>query len=172
MSKIDLFQFCGETRNIDRPFIADGKTYATNGHIAIRVNEVRDDFEEAKVSVNFLASAVKAFDVDIKNIKPVKVTGMKNERIDCPQCDGTNKIRCECDCPFCENMVDCYTCNGTGFDYAYTGECSYGNCRFNPKYLHMVQELPNSKMYASKRSNGVSYFTFDGGDGILMGKIT
>jgi hypothetical protein len=41
-------------------------------------------------------------------------------------------------------------------------------CAFNPKYLALINSLPNCRISHPAIANEASYFVFDGGEGLIM----
>jgi len=39
------------------------------------------------------------------------------EKVECDSCDGDGNVRCDCDCPHCENTETCDVCWGDGYVY-------------------------------------------------------
>lgn len=162
---MDLQQFCAEDNpRINEPWSRGEHTFATNGHILIRVPRITDipDIDGApdamrvweKIPMPPGESAV------IPDIPPAAWRVCQT----CAEAEG-GIIDPECD-----------DCDGDGKfrDTAYT---KVGEMSFNDEYLRMIKVLPGYKFYPAVWESGIvnkgsnappSVFTFDGGDGLLM----
>ncbi len=191
-----LLKFCSsdKTRDISKPFNVDSHTYATDGHIGIRVtvneqysqNKVRDGVVESVKALPF--GKVDGLDyVDV----PKEEILFTNERA-CGSCGGTGKIQ-ECpDCGGCgevswtspngyEYEVDCLMCDdhkdkkgGPCDDCGETGKkrsfkyVEIG-CLFSGGLLYRIGILPGCKIAVMDKENLKPVpFIFEGGDGIIM----
>lgn len=145
---IDLKQFCGKgdyREILNAPFSDSEFTYASNGHIIVRVPR-RSDIEPLSGG-SFLPSAQKKFGenkpgelIAIPTLPPLKMI----------PCD-----ECEHGCAYCEN----------GF-VPKMQWVELGDTQFMNHYLHLVVSLPNALI--SPNGKNAAPFTFDGGDGLLM----
>jgi len=177
---IDLQKYCDPSRErIAIPFSAGEFTYATNGHILIRVPR-RDDIAESSdaptpnVEELFSANPMPPDAVPISDHKIPYLTLPKGYTETCDHCGGSG---CKHDCPSCE--CDCETCNGVGeitvtADEVMQSVC-IGTAIFNARYVRWILELPG--LIVPKDVAGMRQFEppaqpmpfkFDGGEGLLM----
>lgn len=169
---IDLQQFCGteayhERRELHRPFLSGGFTWAVNGHILVRVAPI-DGCKPQKEPLNLdhLANTIGSFSGVMTPISRFVLPDFtpQTSKIKCDECDGRGR---EHDCPDCQ--CDCEECNGTGL-IDKTAECSVEilGSIFNIEYLRMVAALPGAEIGLTQ-SKDMMVFRFDGGEGLLMG---
>ena len=158
---MDLKPFCSKYRPyLHEPWSRDAHTYAANGYIAARVPR-RDD-----VSENPKAPACeRLFDkidrsLPLRSIPHYDVPEPK--ATDCSYCHG----RChEHDCPDCS--CECEYCDGLGRNIA---SCSValGPGLFAARYIQLLATLPGILIAPGPDRFTPAYFTFDGGDGLIM----
>lgn len=168
---IDLKQFCGKNGiryHLNEPFSEGEFSYATNGHILVRVAR-RTDVPE--VSADGMKNKIPRIFADNPFVKHVAIPEIPAQiEVECDYCDGEGKHDRECGA----GNYECAECNGTGRVMGEAGEL--GNTRypqievggvwFAPRYLRLIKALPNYSF--SPRNAKASLFTFDGGDGLLM----
>lgn len=169
---MDLKSFCGREESrpyMSLPFSVGEWTYATNGHICIRIPRVPEIGEctEEKLPI----AAVKLFDAlpsdGFVPLPPIKIEHEEWE--ECPECDGRGHDH---DCPSCQCVCD--DCDGTGVPKEGHGtSVGVNDVIFHGIYVAKLQKLPNVAI--TKPLLEVSYtsvkgvfFRFDGGEGILM----
>jgi hypothetical protein len=163
---MDLTPFCGtdETRpQITKPFSRGEFTYATNGHLCIRVPRREDATEQDEVNVLNLPWDKPHYYVPFPDIAmPPKVT--RTEKCSC--FDGY-----EHDCPDCA----CEECDGTGTATIDSdAKTSVGLCGtpYALRLVRMIADLPGLQIAAGRSlkhdRSSVLAFRFDGGDGLLM----
>jgi len=99
---IDLKQFCHFDHEMFlAPFSLGGFSYATNGHVLVRVGR-RDDVPENSAAALPLSSNRLPFDHDqIEDWKQFPVEHVKKEK--CEDCNGGGFV------------ADCYECKGAGW---------------------------------------------------------
>lgn len=168
MSNIDLQKFCGvdETRPyLMRPFSFGDFTYATNGHVMVRLPRISDVKEIEKsgtwdkpLDCHAGADFRAADDFLLPALKP-------SEEEQCSVCDGRGYIH---DCPDCECI--CSMCDGKGFEIAEkrtsTTLCG-ASCSL--RYVRMILDLPGIEISGNPSANGSPIpFRFEGGIGALM----
>ncbi len=164
---IDLYPFCGVDPARDylcRPFRYGLFTYATNGHIMVRVApvagseplpepaarwNVRQPLDWCHAGANFVGLPDGALDR-----LPVF------EEIPCFECGSAPRIDPECE-----------SCGGVGFDYKMIS-AAIGGALFHARYIRMVLELPGVELalpVMPRRDNDFQAlaFRFDGGIGAL-----
>lgn len=165
--EIDLQQFCGDDPSreyLHKPFSRDGFTYATNGHIMVRVT-LRPDVPDVdkKFNQNKPLEGVEtatffrpAFDL------PPAPT----ETGPCKTCDGRGWDH---DCPDCQCV--CQVCKGQGdANPELIISTTLGRQNFALNYVRQVLSLPNVEIAAlpAKDKGHTLLFRFDGGVGALM----
>lgn len=173
MSEIDLQQFCetdaGYRLYLRKPFSQSGATWATNGHIAVRVPLRPDAPEQDKPGCAQLASAIDNFEGAFLPMSLFTIPAFEPKTIkaDCTECEGSGR---EHDCPSCTCVCD--KCGGKGFTEDKTvGSVSLFGQIFNIEYLRQISTLPSVEI-ASLPKTGMAVFRFDGGDGLLMARRT
>ena len=181
-----------ETREYMRSPVLKGEfVYATNGHIVIRVpyDPVIDHIESDKLD-NFPALFVErqhdAF-IDLPELPAAEQCNVclgSGQAYRCPDCDGEGEFEHGL------HSYSCKECNGSGQsdhnDYGTknTELCDacdgYGKKRgqqvkvgsmfYDRRYLQQIIDLPYHKFSEPKKglSNLIAYFTFLGGEGLLM----
>lgn len=164
MSKpIDLQPFCGndECRHpyLMRPFTRRGYTYATNGHILVRVpprSEIPDSEKDFRVE--------RPFDgIECAIFTPLPAFVVPKPDGDCEMCDGRGF---EHSCPDCQ--CTCWACEGSGSEVWGAGtSIEIGGVSFAAKYLLMMQGLPGIAIGRPRQEQSL-LFRFDGGEGALM----
>jgi hypothetical protein len=121
MTTIDLTPFCGRDTfriNLRRPWSAGACTYATDGHIGLRVArrpDVAENMAAPPLERIFAASGSVSY-------RPCEITIPQIEGRQCPVCGGAGwVIRCigcdgtgrhDCDCEYCDER--CRVCDGIG----------------------------------------------------------
>ncbi len=133
MNAADLQKFCADEDDI-RPYLrqpwSSGEwTYATNGHILVRVKRLADVHENvAAPNAQKLLDAAK-----IGEWLKVPETAEPPE-IACDECNGTGEV----ECPTCGHEDKCDDCCGTGM-VRETKASKVGAATFNDHYLAMIQ---------------------------------
>jgi len=135
MNAADLQSFCSEADDIRwflcKPWSAGEYTYASNGHIIIRVARLPDVPEQPKAP-----DAAKMFAkiAPASNWMPVP-PATRPAPVMCPECDGTGII--EGEGPD-DDSEDCEWCNHTGEVTPRIG-IQVGDVYFDQTYLSMLQ---------------------------------
>lgn len=160
---IDLQPFCetDETRfYIMKPFTRGEHTFATNGHIIVRVpkREGMEGDEKAPKPEAIFAKHFKGELVDAPDFAFPKFDAGP-----CLKCLGGNESVHEC--PNCDCLCD--ECDGGGFAIEKTTVTVHG-VLFNAKYMRLLYALPGLKLPISAGKEDPLPFAFDGGDGLLM----
>lgn len=167
MSKeIELQQFCSreETRPyICQPFSLGEFTYATNGHIIVRVARRADAGEQDILKQGSVDKVLACHaGAEFKTFPTLSIPDAVREP--CERCDGTGKEHADCDC--CTHK--CENCDGEG-SCASRRSIAVGDVSFNVDYLLQLQKLPG---FAFHRKPVVGIhptpFIFDGGIGSIM----
>lgn len=161
----DLAPFCSteETRfYIMKPWSRGEYTFATNGHILVRVPRRTDIAEN-----DLCPDAAKVFaKIEAQICAPLPAYKLPDEeKNECSLCEGGGKGH---DCPDCE--CACANCDGKG-EVSTDDEISaaLNGLIISLKYLRMVLSLPNVKAGNPASQNDPMRFEFDGGDGAVMG---
>ena len=162
---ISLEIFCHPDRpELVRPFSIDTWTYATNGHVLVRVPR-RDDVAENETAPNvarmFPDDAPKA---RYKPAPKFEIPERFDREEECFGCGGTGKAHHHW-CPDCQCVCD--RCNGTGKATELV-TVKIGRASFNSKYVSWLQQLPNLELDRVPRGFKPMRFRFDGGEGLLM----
>ena len=194
MDKEQLSRFSDpEHQKMCKPFSFGNFSYASNGHLLVRVPRL-DDCEEWEALNEKAARLFESFDmpvvlaalVDIPDFpqpEPEKCSVCKGvgKITRCPECEGKGYIEFETDyndyevdCETChghgstigdEQVCDC--CNGTGIIKKVMKRVEIGCAGFSSHYLTMLKELPGI-MIAPTEPEKANYFKWDEGDGLLM----
>lgn len=128
---IDLKQFCSDSAdlrfNMEKPWSRGDFTYATNGHIIVRVPRLPDVPENANApdAVQLMNKTAPA-----KGWMPVPAATMPPD-IPCKWCDGTKRDPQD-------KRYKCDECNATGTERAWI-VMDVGDGNFDQGYLSMIQ---------------------------------
>lgn len=163
---IDILKmFCADSSDtryyLHKPFTKDGYTWATSGHMIVRVPIV-DGIGDHEGTPNVSKVFNDAFSE--KNMRPLMcaVPEIADNERDCEECDGRGT---EHDCPDCK--CECEYCNGSGRIKAKTS-ISVGGALFNAEYIKLLSSLPNLIIQGDPEKFKPMSFTFDGGCGLIM----
>lgn len=185
-SKIDLSPFCGASDHKGRydlssPFVFDGWEYATDGAILVRVStKKRNGDQQRKVppAHEMFACFPKAGFAPWPAYQPLTRDG------DCYVCNGKGRIAtqtCEfCEglcsfrvgkkvkpCPVCGGGEQCWNCHGEQRGDL-PREQDFDGVRLSVRMVHLIRGLPSPLRFLATPGDRV-YFTFKGGQGIVMG---
>lgn len=159
---VDLQRFCfcekedGWARKaITQPWSEGGYTYASQGHILLRVprlDNIPENSEAPKISGGDLAGWLEK--EPVAGWHPVPVC--KVEKIKCPDCNGQKELY----------GGPCEDCDGTGEVIDDDG-VQVGDAWFTNWLLEMLNDLPNCEIGVNDKLNPCR-IRFDGGDGLLM----
>jgi hypothetical protein len=158
---VDLQPFCSEDPvrvNLQKPFTRGDWTYATNGHILVRVPKATDAPEGD-------VAAEKVIDRMSRDFGQRAVVGLAlpaPERISCISCDGRGR---EHECPDCE--CECECCYSSGVQWKKVSVRLRGAV-FDARYLGYVLALPGVTIQDKCPAAEPSLFIFDGGEGVVM----
>jgi len=164
---IDLKPFCGSLKKcLMQPFSFGEHTYATNGHIIVRVPR---------------RGGVPELTDDRPTVEKLNWDGERGEAAEIPELP--ERIPEECGDAWedeetgyrvcCEDKDDpCDIRAGEGICWKLQS-IHVGPGIFNVEYLRLIKGLPGYVFYPvawgeKEYSANASYFTFDGGDGLLM----
>lgn len=198
---MNLLDFCDSNdprTYIQKPFYANGYLYATNGHIAIKVDnnpEIDIDSIKAPDGVcqaidNYINSAQMDSLIDVCTLQIPLLekcqcqTQQQEKEVDCDDCDGkgyfyygeNNHIyQCEECCSSGKvpsGTYLCAYCTGSGFK---KDSVKVGDSLIDGRYIRMITQLPKSKITTIPAPNKTTYkgckahvFTFLGGAGVVM----
>jgi hypothetical protein len=156
---VDLDLFCDPTRrepglDLSVPFSLNGHTYATNGHVAVRVPR-RPDIPENKE-----APKIERLPWDFSRVKFGSLPERGPLPDECWACGGTGQ---EHSCPDCR--CKCNTCDGSGKHQPFVRRI--GKVAFNGRYIEWLRALPGLEIGKPRRSRPLP-FRFEGGEGLLM----
>lgn len=162
---IDLQPFCSTEKArayLLKPATRDGKTYATNGHILLRV-DLRDDVPAVE---NFpdCERVFGACDLTQPMVDLPKINLPFDGPIECIECDGRGT---EHECPDC--TCACELCNGMGqVSSDREKSVTLDGIPFAMHYFRMIAALPGIKIPAKVAGTDPMPFQFDEGAGVLM----
>lgn len=169
---IDLKPFCAEedgTRyGIAKPFSQGDFTFATNGHIAIRVPRIAEVAEEPVApDMQTRLFGLYKWDEDCAWLKPPEPIF---EISDCTFCGGKGRVRTERS----RNSSPCEMCDGTGKDR--TGSVLVagpkGWTRIASRYIELILTLPTPLIAVVGNESDLNMkpvrLNFTGGDGLIM----
>ena len=201
MELTELQKFCDtntyhEAYGITEPFSRGEWTYATNGHICVRVPRISAITHEAKSSVS--ESAEKLFtDTKARATEWQRLPDFELKSCVCDTCGGTGYIQM---CPACDHSdhkcfngeskickqynaecvkgcakdaefsFKCEDCEGSGeikLPGKYIVQGAAGTTQISAIYLDMIKDLPNVMIAPYDETSGFQ-FRFDGGEGMLM----
>lgn len=193
---MDITKFC--TTNDPRPYMHkpmrhDGYLYATNGHIAVRIED--DPAIEAEPMPANLQNSVlqkMATDTTDRTWRPVpQVNGAATKP--CAYCDGTGRVvECpDCDgdgefehgdhtyeCKACDASgwvaspikgagAKCHDCHGSGMSWQETVE--FDGVHIAARYIYLIgTEIPGAEIGISKDPLGVQIIRAPGVVGCVM----
>ena len=171
---IDLLKFCSKEEarfNISRPFSKGEYTYATNGHLAIRVARTdQPENLEAPDCERLFAAAIERGEPPWIDLPPFQL-----HRKRCPICRGTGFVdeeyrSCAKESP---NAYECEECEGgVILSGSAIVKAKKGKVRMASQYLDLLKDLPEIKIGVvgdeSTRTDKPIRFKFDGGEGLLM----
>lgn len=158
---IDLQPFCSTDPlrpYLQKPFSRGEWTYATNGHVLVRVPKVAD-IPEGETAAEKVMTNIRP-DADVSHLGEFILP--EPEEIDCPTCEGRGT---EHDCPDCE--CGCDACDSSGRAWK-KNSVSLRGAVFDARYLSFVTALPNLTFQTNCHKTAPSLFKFDGGEGVIM----
>lgn len=178
---IDLLRFCEEEWGahpvLCRPYRRDGHIYATDGKVAVRVPDDGRDLESPgdvlKLGDSARAEALAALEklavkVDVGFRKRIAAAGKEcaipslpdPTYYTCGECKGEGRVEGE----------TCLECHGKGCHEQDYSLIRVGGVVFHSWALRLIGELPGLKLRIDgTRLRDPQPFTFDGGDGLIMG---
>jgi hypothetical protein len=195
---MDLTQFCGkqeryERYGINKPFSQGGWTYATEGHVCIRVPRIQGIPEQGKPEAYKLFDDAEQRTVMMWQPLPEFVLTVE----DCDYCHGKGylklcprwdnpKLKCyDGDNDFClkysenctigadfkeKGSLMCEECEGKGTIEQQGNiivDGAEGKVRVSAIFLNMIKDLPNVQIAPHSEDTAIR-IKFDGGEGLLM----
>lgn len=162
---IDLQPFCSTDPArpyLHQPFSRGEWTYATDGHVLVRVPRRPDIDENAKAP--HAERVVEGYPLlsDLIPLPAIPLLGP--EYVECRTCQG----RCtQHDCPDCSH--DCKACDGKGEIEALVS-VAIGPAVFGVPLLRLVAALPGVRIPAAPVPGKPMRFLFDGGEGLIAAR--
>jgi hypothetical protein len=163
----DLKKFCWRDKN-SRPYLRgpwsrDGFTYATNGHVVVRIDRLGDVAENEKAPDCEKIFAGIADQVELLPIPAFEIPKVESE--DCEDCEGRGM---EHDCPDCG--CECESCEGTGQAIEKFSVTLFGVI-YDAGRIKLIQSLPGLLFSARPPEAKAARFIFEGGDGAIMPRV-
>lgn len=167
---IDLQQFCGKDPYrpyLHTPFSEGNFTYATNGHVLVRVPKVDGIGQMKDRPEKFAAEKVLKGRDDLSFVVPSIITKCprRTEKDgDCMSCGGSGT---EHDCPDCE--CTCESCDGSGRETHFSKvSTEWAGAIIDAQYMAMMLDLPGIRISSTTKPEDPIHFEFDGGIGAVM----
>lgn len=193
-----LQKFCSQSHwkaDYNSPFSYEGKTYATDGFLLIRLDE---EVEGVRPFFKFPYDTIQnCFTQPLREFSPLGQFESEEVREECRHCEGTGKITT---CPECDGSgeleldsgynfygVECQTCEGTGQYSDPNGEEDCENCdgkgvmsvrklvtigqsNFDNRLLNkLIQNLPTeAKIAPALEPMRAAVLRWSGGEGLIM----
>lgn len=187
---INLKRFCEPDCKYGEPFSHGDYSYATNGHILVRVPRLPGIMREPPMEI----SKLEALELEPSHKGEWYDVPELPEKQGCAFCRGSGKVAfCgECDgegivtlhTKWHEYECECKGCRGEGFTYGYSDTCPYcdgagwvfhlneimkvGEELVNARYIEKIRSLPNPRLFLPANDMRMVVFRFDGGVGGLM----
>lgn len=195
-----IFRFCatdGDDRGyLRRPWIEDGMTIATNGHLIIAVDRPLPVDIASEPPEKMAGRFAKIAAIEIQDATTVSLASISLPINACHECRGSGFVIKE-GCDDCEGEGEfsrgrwsytCKECDGDGHlnEAARQGaegatgcfECNatstgYGaqevhGSKFQQRYLALLKLLPDAVLFVGRDSTATARFEFEGGRGYLM----
>jgi hypothetical protein len=164
---LDLQRFCGNQfgrEYLHKPFSRNGFTYATNGHIMVRV-ALRPDVPDVDKKFN-QERPLEGIETATFYRPSFELPAMPTEVGECLSCDGSGH---EHTCPHC--TCRCESCGGSGEENPEKRRsATIGVKIFAMNYIRQMLSLPGIELAVmeSEPDEKPLLFRFDGGVGALM----
>ena len=170
MKKEDLQRFCdteGFRHTLETPWSTEKFTYASNGHIIVRVPRIADVPERSNAPKIEGTCVGESFNYDPEKWYPIpKIETPKFT--ECSTCKGSGEItqchECGCTLPIKEGI--CTDCDGSGNILKHSS-VEVGGSLFSNVYLYDIGRLERAEI-APRGAMESARFRFEGGDGLLM----
>lgn len=158
---IDLQRFCAnkwEVRDyLQTPWRDGAWTYATNGHMIVRVPAAAFAApDRSGKQPNNAPSLFQKFHTDADGeflLMPPLPAAVR-----CPMCRGSGHVEIDSD------PEECYECHGYGVELT---PFPLGDAAFNVHYLRMFSALPQARIRTADHKTAAALI-FDGGEALLM----
>ena len=190
---INLKQFCADEDDfcgLDLPFNDGQYTYATNGHIGIRMDRDETNDQNVNVKAKLIKAIQQIFGDETKfsNCAPIPPYTVPEERRCqfcngigvypvCPGCTGKGHVTIEDEdgdydeeCDFCEGKrtdINCHACGGTGAEHFLRVPLT-DQIGIAWHYLKLIEALPDAQINLTGDPKGVVPFRLEGGIGVVM----
>jgi len=164
---VDLQKFCddaGINFRIKSPFSKGEWTYATNGHIMIRVPLIAGHRKDGPNAEKLYTDAMRTPGELVPFVIP-ELPALSIESEECVKCDGSGNKH---DCPACD--CDCEECDGSGQVKSVSDKqvsVQIAGVPFACEYIRLLGELPGLRLREPLKEKPL-LFAFDGGEGMLM----
>jgi len=195
---MDLTSFCSLDREMptfSKPFSHGDFTYASDGRMIIRVPRIPeissakpDALKLEKLGFPADGECVTEFpEYEALERHKCPICKGYGKVEECPECDGEGSVEFDngyhmysADCKSCGGRgavsggnEKCSNCNGTGRSYADGwAHVDIGDVRLSARLLDKIKDLPNVKLGpVDGAERKMVAFSFDGGDGVLMGMV-
>ena len=166
MNQDELNKFCHADVHMMRiatPWSDENHTYASNGHIIIRVSRI-EEVPIRKDAPKIEGYPIeKLFNKEPKKWYPVPEFNIKQDV--CPECKGGKGFPMLSKKEPIEYFT-CENCEGTGKSWNHRS-VEIGGVAFSDVYLSWIAELPESEIGPFPFPDAAR-FKFNGGDGMLM----
>ena len=166
--RIDLEAFCSRDNDryyLTKPFTVGAFTYATNGHIIVRIDKRFDvDAAPADFPVKDPEAPLKDAETTTYQAPSFKLPRLLAPLDRCPVCDGRGNIHL---CPDCN--CGCETCGNTGQSNSeHDVSTTIGAANFYLPYVRQMLQLPKVEIARPVAPEVAMLFRFEGGIGALM----
>lgn len=164
---VDLTKFArdidGTRPYLAKPFSAGDFTYATNGHILVRVPRIESTKEIEKKG--HWDKPLEGYETAEYEPASLNLPPRAETLEECERCEGSGKDH---DCPECCCL--CRRCDGFGFEDPDRDEkFKIGGLPFALRYVRLMAALPGLEIMKSPVYAAPLLFRFDGGIGAVMG---
>jgi len=188
--------FCGvHDKRIMEPFSHEGRTYATNGFMVVRVPALPDvtasmPFDDFTSKIDSLFADYVGEWIPVHLVPDVSEPCSKCDGhgwlFVCPECDGVGNVlyvgklsNYDCECPLCRgngtgNFISdkketCSGCDGTGRTEDREKTSKIGVVAVADWMLRKIAMLPDAELLAPRQYRESVIFRFSGGEGVVMG---
>lgn len=195
ITKEQLESFCSVDKCrtvLTKPFNVNGHTYATNGHICVKIAE-REEYSENEPINNIEKSMNYPTHFDQKHFINIDEKELKKQIVKCEDCEGHGNFKCcpECDgngtvfwesprgyqyddiCGMCNGghtKIDltCDSCDGKGWSFG-RSRFKIGSKYVSSESLYLITQLDDYYIApdAVEQLQAIP-FKFNGGIGIIM----
>lgn len=164
-----LKKFCSDDpfRNMQEPFRKGEFTYATNGHILIKIFSIQvpdNNFLENTLDVEKVYNEAVKDDLIEYDFSRIKFDVPKEpvyENLICDICNGEG----DCTCDKCGYCHDCSNCGGKGTlrgkkigeQYSYGSKVRVNGVFYNAKYWKIIQECFPEKVLMKQNGLHATY---------------